>query len=137
MAAQDDGPARERSDSDTADPGDVMQDLGRILGDSRELLGTETRQLVRNAVGVIVFAVVLGLLLVTVWLALVAAVVMLLQAYAGVSPALSLVIVAALTGVLAWLVARGIGRLLHGMTYPETRALVRNLVARPESRDTE
>jgi hypothetical protein len=132
MPAQEpDAPSRDRADSTVSEPEAVLQDLGRIFGDSRDLLGTETRRLVRNALGVVVFSVVFGLLLVTVWLAMVAAVVMLLQAYTGVSPALSLVIVAGLTALAAWLVAWGIGRLLHGMTYPETRALVRDLVARP------
>jgi hypothetical protein len=134
MTAQEhDAPSRERPNAEISDPAVVLQDLGRIFSDSGELLGTETRQLVRNALGVVAFSVLLGLLLVTVWLALVAAVVVLLQAYTGVSPALSLVIVAGLTAVAALLTIWGIKRLLYGMTYPETRALVRGLVARPEA----
>jgi hypothetical protein len=136
-AQEHDVPSGDRADTKLSESEAVLQDLGRIFGDSRDLLGTETRRLVRNALGIIVFSVFLGLLLVTVWLAMVAAVVMLLQAYVGVSPALSLVIVAGLTALAAWLVAWGIGRLLYGMTYPETRALVRELVGRPGIQDAD
>lgn len=111
-----------------ADPQALADDVGRMLADSGRLFGVETRRLIRNAIGVLALAVGLGVLLVSTWLVALAVGVLWLHAQFTLSAIQALLLTALATLVSAALAIWGLRRLLRGMTYPETRALMRDFL---------
>ncbi|WP_018141983.1 phage holin family protein [Thioalkalivibrio sp. ALJ7] len=122
-------PPNEDAAEPTADPQALADDVGRMLADSGRLFGIETRRLIRNTIGVLVLAVGLGVLLVSTWLVALAAGVFWLHAQFTLSMMQALLLTALGTLVSAAIAIWGLRQLLRGMTYPETRALMRDFLA--------
>jgi Putative Actinobacterial Holin-X, holin superfamily III len=110
----------------------LSRDIGLLAREQLELLSLEAQVATRSVIVMLASAVAVGVLLVTVWLALVAALVWLLRDGGGVSPLQGLLMVAALNLVAGGVLVVLIRRHWRNLGFPLTRRSLATLV---EARD--
>jgi hypothetical protein len=119
-----------RSPTFLNEAGALTRELRELVHDHLQLAALEARLAVRTVGSMIALAVVMGLLLASVWLALIGATVMLLIAY-GQSAVVAMVVAAVinLTGVLlCYLVFR---YQLRGLGLPASLRMLKSAAAQP------
>lgn len=112
-----------------ADAGNLFSVIGESIQGTARLLGLETLLVVKTVVSMVALGVLLGLVLVGIWFSITAIVAAGLYEYTRLSMTLSVAGASLINVVCAWALLLMLKRRARRLSFPETRAAVRALLA--------
>lgn len=112
-----------------ADAGNLFSVIGESIQGTARLLGLEALLVVKTVVSMVALGVLLGLVLVGIWFSITAIVAAGLYEYTRLSMTLSVAGASLINVACAWALFLMLKRRARRLSFPETRAAVRTLLA--------